>query len=124
MWLQLGLVVLIGVMTVGLVPPAGLAVESQGPQTVILRIDGMTCGACVKDVKAALAKLPGVSAVEITMGTKWIFFSDYANARALVTFDPEKTGVEGLIAAIERAGGPLSAYKAKLLSENTVMRDK
>lgn len=117
MWRQLGLVVLIGVMTVGFVPPSGLAAESQGVQTVTLQIDGMTCGACVKDVKAALAKVPGVSAVEFAVGKKWIFFSDYADARASVTFDPEKAGAEALIKAIEAAGSPLSAYKARLLEK-------
>ena len=103
-------------MTLSLVGLQGFAAESQGLQTVTLYIDGMTCRACVKDVKAALVKVSGVSAVEINVGTKW-FFSDYAAARVAVTFDPEKTGVEALIKAIEGAGSPLSTYKARLLKE-------
>ncbi|HBH82112.1 MAG TPA: hypothetical protein DDY39_19965, partial [Nitrospira sp.] len=74
MWRQLGSVVLIGAMTVGLVMSSLLAAESQGLQTVTIHIDGMSCGACLKDVKAALAKVPGVSAVEFTVAKKWIFF--------------------------------------------------
>ena len=117
MWRQLGLVVLIGAMTIGLAAPSGLAAEIQGPQTVILHIDGMTCGGCVKDVKAALGKVSGVSVVEISVGKKWVFFSDYANTRASVTFDPEKSGVEALVKAIEAASSPLSTYKARLLEK-------
>jgi mercuric ion binding protein len=120
MWRQVGLVVLIGVMTmstVGSAAHSALAAESQEFQTVTLQINGMTCGACVKDVKAALAKVPGVSAVEFTVGKKWVFFSDYADARASVTFDPARTGVEVLVKAVEAAGSPLSAYKARLIEK-------
>jgi mercuric ion binding protein len=117
MWQQLGLVVLVGAITVGMVVPFGLAAEGQGLQMVTIHIDGMTCGACVKDVKAALAKVPGVSTVEFTVAKKWIFFSDYADVRALVTFEPEKTGVEALVKAVEAASSPLSAYKARVLSK-------
>ena len=117
MWRQLELVVLIGAMTVGLAAPSDLAAEIQGPQTVTLYIDGMTCGVCVKDVKAALGRVSGVSVVEISVGKKWVFFSDYANVRASVTFDQEKTGVEALVKAIEAASSPLSTYKARLLKK-------
>lgn len=105
----------VGIMTLGLSGLQTLAAEGSGPQPVTLRIEGTTCGACVKNVKAALGKVSGVSAVEITGGKKWVFFSDYADARASVTFDPEKTGVEALIKAIEGAGNSLSAYKARLV---------
>lgn len=111
MWRQCGWVVLIGVM--GLAVPSGFA--GQGLQTVTLQIGGMTCGACVKDVKASLAQVPGVSAVEIMVRKKWIFFSDYADARALVTFGQEKAAVDLLVKAVEAASNPLSAYKARVL---------
>lgn len=117
MWRQLGFVVLIGTMSVGLLAPSHLAAEKQGVQAVTLRIEGMTCGACVKDVKAVLAKVSGVSAVEFTVAKKWIFFSDYADTRASVMFDPEKAGVQTLIEAVEGASGALSAYKARVLEK-------
>lgn len=117
MWRQLGSVVLIGAMTVGLVMSSLLAAEGQGLQTVTIHIDGMSCGTCLKDVKAALAKVPGVSTVEFAVAKKWIFFSDYADVRALVAFDPEKAGAEALIKAVEGASGPLSAYKARVLEK-------
>lgn len=117
MWQVIRIGLLVGVMMLALTEFHSLSAENQGVQTVTMQIDGMTCGACVKDVKAALAKVPGVSAVEVRLGTKWIFFSDYSDARASVTFDPEKVGMEALIKAIEGAGSPLSAYKARLLQK-------
>jgi len=108
---------LVGTMALSLVGLPGFAAESQKLQTVTLQIDGMTCGACVKDVKAAFAKVSSVSSVEITVGKKWLFFFDYADVRAAVTFDPEKTGVAALIKAVESAGTALSPYKARVLKE-------
>ncbi|MDF0672952.1 MAG: heavy-metal-associated domain-containing protein [Nitrospira sp.] len=105
--------VVIGAVILSLTGFQERVAASSSQQTVTLLIDGMTCGGCVKDVKAALAKLPGVSAVEFTIAKKWILFSDYADARAVVIFDPEKSGVEVLIKAIEGASSPLSAYKAR-----------
>ena len=87
MWKFVQTTILIGTMTLSLVGLQGVAAESQRLQTVTLQIDGMTCGACVKDVKAALAKVSSVSSVEITVGEKWLFFLDYADVRAAVTFD-------------------------------------
>lgn len=117
MWQLMRISLLVGVMMLALTEFHGLSAENQGVQTVILRIDGMTCGACVKDVKAAFAKVSNVSSVEITVGKKGLFFSDYADVRAAVTFDPEKADVAALIEAVERAGTPLSAYKARVLKE-------
>lgn len=117
MWQLMRISLLVSIVVLALTELHGLAAENQVVQTVTLQIDGMTCGACVKDVKAALAKVPGVSAVEVRLGKKWVFFSDYSDARASVTFDPEKVGMEALIKAIEGAGSPLSAYKARLLQK-------
>lgn len=117
MWRSIRMTVLVGIMTLSLAGLQAFAAESQGIQTVTLYIEGMTCGACVKEIKAALTKVSGVSVVEITLGKKWVFFSDYANARAAVTFDPEKVGAEALVKAVAAASSPLSAYKARLLEK-------
>lgn len=117
MWKLVHTLIVIGVVSVSLAGFQGVVAGSQSRQTVTLQIDGMTCGGCVKDVKAALAKVPGVSEVGLSTGTKWIIFSDYSDARALVTFDPQKTNVETLIRAIEAAGNPLSKYKAKVFDK-------
>jgi copper chaperone CopZ len=114
MWRLIHTIIVIGAVTVSLAGFQGLVAGSQIQQTVTLQIDGMTCGGCIKDVKAALAKVPGVSVVDLTVGSKWGVFSDYSNARVAVTFDPEKTGMEALIKAVEAASNPLSKYRAHL----------
>ena len=115
MWRQMLMSFLVSAITLGLVGVHGVAAEGQTLQAVTLQIDGMTCGACVKDVKTALANVSGVSAVEISVGRKWSFFSDYTNARAAVMFDPEKAGVEALVKAVGAASSPLSTYEARVL---------
>lgn len=115
MWRSIQMTLLVGIITLSLSGLQPWAAEGQGLQMVTLHIEGMICGACVRDVKTALVKVPGVSAVEVMVGKKWVFFSDYADTRASVTFDPTKTGVESLVKAVEAASSPLSAYKARLV---------
>jgi periplasmic mercuric ion binding protein len=55
--------------------------------------------------------------VELSTGKKWIVFPDYSNARASVTFDPQKTNVDTLVRAVEAAGNPFSKYKAQALDK-------
>jgi len=113
MWRLVHTMIVIGVVIVSLVGFQGLVAGGQSQQTVTLQIDGMTCGGCVKDVKGALAKVPGVSEVGLSTGKKWIVFPDYSDAHASVTFDPQKTNVDTLIKAVEAAGNPLSKYRAQ-----------
>lgn len=63
-------------------------------QTVDLKIEGMTCGGCVKSVTRVLSGMAGVSAADVSL----------EEARAHVTFDPAQTGVEAMKQAVERAG--------------------
>jgi mercuric transport protein len=65
---------------------------------VALEITGMTCGHCVAAVKKALAAVPGVGEVEVTL----------APARAVVSFDPSGTTVEMLTKATGEEGYPSS----------------
>ncbi|MDH4173111.1 MAG: cation transporter [Betaproteobacteria bacterium] len=66
-------------------------------ETIKISIEGMTCAGCVNSVTRVLTALPGVSAADVSL----------TKARAKVTFDPARTGVEAMKRAIERAG-----YKA------------
>lgn len=50
----------------------------------------------------------------MTVGKKWGFLSDYADGRALVTYDPDKAAVEALLKAVEAASSPLSPYKVRV----------
>jgi len=66
---------------------------------VTLSITGMTCDHCVSAVKKALAAVPGVDAVEVTLSPP----------RALVVCDPSRTTVEMLTKATAEEGYPSSA---------------
>jgi len=63
---------------------------------VALAITGMTCGHCVAAVKKALAAVPGVVEVEVTLSPP----------RALVSCDPAGTTLEMLTKATAEEGYP------------------
>lgn len=92
------------------------AVEEPDLQTFTVQIDGMTCGACVKDIRSALLKIPGVKTVEFQINNKAFFFPDYSDARAVVRCEPGKTTVNALITAIEGVSSFRSTYKARPVS--------
>ncbi|HEU0026701.1 MAG TPA: heavy metal translocating P-type ATPase [Ktedonobacterales bacterium] len=61
---------------------------------VELSITGMTCASCVRRVERALSRTPGVTEANVNLATE----------RATVTYKPDETGLENLIAAVEKAG--------------------
>lgn len=63
-------------------------------QTTEIKIEGMSCEGCVKNISSVLAALPGVSAVEVSL----------EKASADVEFDPAQIDRAALCAAIEDAG--------------------
>ncbi|MGB7629985.1 MAG: cation transporter [Candidatus Deferrimicrobium sp.] len=65
---------------------------------VTLEIAGMTCGHCVAAVKKALAAVPGVGEVEVTLFPP----------RAVVACDPSRTTVEMMTKATAEEGYPSS----------------
>ena len=71
--------------------------------TIHLEIQGMSCGGCVKNVTAALTRVPGVSAVDV----------DLPAGRASVTGDLLQGG-DALVLAATAAG-----YPAKLAAAAT-----
>ena len=88
--------------------------EAQDLQTIILQIDGMTCSACIKEIRSALLKVPGVKSADLKVKKTWFFFNDYSDARAIVTSDQGKTTVDALIKAIEAASTSMFSYNARL----------
>jgi copper chaperone CopZ len=66
-------------------------------ETIELKVEGMDCEGCVKSVTRMLSGVPGVQAVDVSL----------AEARARVTYDPQKTTVPDMKKAVVRAG-----YKA------------
>ncbi len=63
-------------------------------ESVTLKVSGMTCNGCVASVTRVLKALPGVDAVAVTL----------TPGEAKVTFDPARTGLPALRAAIQDAG--------------------
>jgi copper chaperone len=45
-------------------------------QKATLKIDGMSCGHCVKTVRTALADSDGVDVIEVEIGSATILFDD------------------------------------------------
>ena len=70
--------------------PAGCA-ESR---TTVLRVEGMTCPSCTFSVKAALKRVDGVEAAEVSFKEK----------RAVVTYDAARTREKALIEAVNSTG--------------------
>lgn len=62
-------------------------------QTVI-KVGGMICQGCVKNIHGVLSGLPGVAAAEVVLEA----------AEARISFDPQKVDRNTLCAAIEDAG--------------------
>ncbi len=62
--------------------------------TIQFKVEGMSCGGCVKSVTAALSGVEGVGEVNV----------DLDAAQATVQFDPAKTSPEALHQAVEAAG--------------------
>jgi Cu+-exporting ATPase len=59
-----------------------------------LRGDGVTCPTCVRSIEAAVDRLPGVAGVDVNYGAE----------RVTVRYDPERTDVAGIKAAVGEAG--------------------
>ncbi|NMG47231.1 heavy metal transporter [Azoarcus communis] len=61
---------------------------------VTLKVEGMSCGGCVRNVTGVLTALPGVESAEVSLD----------QASATVRFDPATIEVSALRHAIEEAG--------------------
>ncbi|MER2554204.1 MAG: cation transporter [Thauera sp.] len=61
---------------------------------VTIKVEGMSCGGCVKNVTGVLQALAGVEDVQVSL----------EKAVATVRHDPAKVSVEALRAAVEDAG--------------------
>jgi copper chaperone len=59
-----------------------------------IKIDGMSCQGCVKNITGVLQALPGVSRAEVSLEA----------ATAVVGFEPATVSRAALLAAIEDAG--------------------
>ncbi len=78
--------------------------EIDGEASALFAVEGMTCAACAAGMKATLERQAGVTSAEV----------DYENARARIRFNPARTSVEKLIAAIAEMG-----YSARLMEHGS-----
>ena len=67
-------------------------------------VTGMSCGSCVRRIRAALDQQPGVKTAEVNL----------ARSEVTVCFDPELTKVAAIVEAIRKSG-----YRADLPQSET-----
>ena len=65
-----------------------------GEKTVILYVNGMSCGHCKASVEKAVSALPGVSKVNV----------DLAGKKVSISFNPDKTNLDAFKNAITGQG--------------------
>ncbi|HET7831477.1 MAG TPA: cation transporter [Gallionella sp.] len=63
-------------------------------ETIILKVQGMSCGGCVKSVTGVLQKIPGVGSVDVSLEQNC----------ATISYDPAKAAPAQFRQAIEGAG--------------------
>ncbi|MBN9696641.1 MAG: heavy-metal-associated domain-containing protein [Zoogloea sp.] len=61
---------------------------------VVIKVGGMSCQGCVKNVTGALSATPGVGAVQVSL----------EQGEARVSYDPARVSANALRAVIEEAG--------------------
>jgi copper chaperone len=65
-----------------------------GIDTIVFKVEGMTCGHCKNAVEKAVNALPGVSSAEVTLDDN----------KVTVDFDTHVVGVDAIKKAIVEAG--------------------
>lgn len=70
---------------------------------VAIRVDGMSCGGCIKTIKKALRPFKGIKTVKVSLKEK----------RCNVRYNPKKVTSAQLVAAIKKAGYDASLMKKK-----------
>jgi len=63
-------------------------------ESTTIKIGGMSCQGCVKNITGVLSALPGVAAAEVSLEAN----------EGQVSFDPAQVSRDALVAAIEDAG--------------------
>ena len=63
-------------------------------ETTVLKVNGMTCGGCVRSVKNVLEGIQGVSGAEVSL----------EKAQATVSYDPAQADVKRMKEAVTDAG--------------------
>lgn len=93
-----------------MIVPKGIAAETdQGIiQQVTLKIDGMRCRSCVRDIRKALLSLPGVPSAEV----------DYCWEEVVVKIEFGKVTDPQLIKAVASASNAMYTHRAEVAARN------
>ncbi|NEQ25313.1 MAG: cation-translocating P-type ATPase, partial [Microcoleus sp. SIO2G3] len=83
-------------------------------QTTTLALRGMRCAACASGVESALQSAAGVRSVEV----------NFAAEQAIVSFDPKRTSLPALQAAVAEAGYEAEPLVSDLLAEEAADRSR
>ncbi len=78
--------------------------KTNGPLTLYVPVEGMTCASCAARVQRGLNKLPGVEEAAV----------NFATEKATITYDPGAVGVEGIVAAVRDIGYDVKLEKLVL----------
>ncbi len=68
-------------------------------ETRTFKVDGMSCGGCVKSVSGVLSAVAGVGKVDVSL----------ERAEAVVSYDPARTGPQEFKRVLDDAGFELTA---------------
>lgn len=67
---------------------------ADGRERIVLRVEGMSCATCEIAVHSALQRVDGVASADVSVATN----------TATIDFDPRKTSLDQLVAAINSTG--------------------
>jgi copper chaperone CopZ len=63
-------------------------------KSVTVPVSGMSCGSCARHIRRAIDELGGVEASDVHLAAREV----------TVSFDPQKTGVDAIVRAIQKSG--------------------
>ncbi len=95
---------MIGLLLVFL--PAALA-GADDSETVVLQVDGMTCGSCAAGIQAVLGNLDGVQTADVS----------FDKGQAIVSFDPERVSLDAMSEVIQGLGYESSVLPAGAVAQ-------
>lgn len=82
--------------------------DQKNIKQVILKVEGMECKSCVKNIRKALLRVPGVILADV----------QFKEGRAVVEHETGKVTEGQLIKAVESASDAMYTYTASVASRN------
>ena len=80
-----------------------------------LKITGMTCAACAARIEKVVGKMDGVDEISVNLATE----------KAVITYDPSKTGLSQIKEKIEKTGyGAVEIQQKKLVDEDKLRKER